>query len=128
VAQKAYERVLPEGEDLGGQVARHRPAEALVEQLPAQLAPAAPSISGGAELGGKRPVGLVPEDPVCPGLQRRVGPGTDEGPELGPVRAAGPHGTAVVEDLGDLRVGGDEEALGLAPEGVTQAPGVHLGL
>lgn len=35
-----------------------------------------------------------------------------------------PHRTAVVEDLGDLRPGGDEEALGLAPEGVPQAPGL----
>jgi hypothetical protein len=61
---------------------------------------------------------LVPEDPVGSGSDRRVGPGTDERAKLGPVGARRPDEAAVVEDLTDLRVGGCEETLRLAAEGV----------
>jgi len=128
LAHEAHERVLAEGDDLRGELAWHRFAEPLGEQLPAQLAAAAPPFPGDAEPIRVRPVRLVPEDPVCPGLNRRVCPRPDEGPELGAVRAACPHGTAVVEDLPDFRVDGDKEALGFTPEGVPDAPWVYLNL
>ena len=74
---------------------------ALEESLPAPLAATAPAFGGGTEGKGVRPVRLVPEDPVGAGLDRRLGPGSDEGTELRTVGASRPNGAAVVEDLTD---------------------------
>ena len=119
---------LPEGDAPRRSTTGHLPAQSRsYNQLPTQLAPAAPSISGapnwqGAPSGARPRRSCPPRSPA----PRRPRSGPKPGTRAG--SGSRPDGPAVVEDLGDLRAGGDEEALCLASEGVTQTPGVHLDL